>query len=290
MLRVLRDTDSTLKKPWLVDGTPTSGQTITATVKDLDDVTIASGSAPEDGSTGSYAFTLQETHVPNVALYNVTWANANGQQVTDQIEVVGNWLFSEPQARAFKAQALGNATKYPDPILLAERDRITDLIDKLTGRSWIPRYRRFVLKGSGSRELWLGDAVYSIGGNIAGESSGRRDLQAVLSCKVNGATVSPANISIDRQMGVLHRTDAAWAIPSSTAPFNVTVDLEYGLPEVMDGVDHVALLLLTDRLVNSNIPDRARSWTDEFGNINLDTMPTVARDWLVEHDHRIGIA
>ena len=287
MLRILRDTNTTLRVPWLVDGTATTGQTITVAVNDLDGVSVASGSATEDGTTGFYEFTLNVADVPDVALLDVVWTNGT-QSITRRVEVVGGWLFTEPQARAFDANTMTSSTDYPDDDILAERDRITDIIENLTGRSWVPRYRRYTFRGSASRELWIGDAVYSEGGSTGGGAS--TDIQKVLVVTANGSTVATSNIKLDRRLGVFYRTDTTWPSPSVTDPYNITVDVEYGLPEVTEGVDWVALWLLRDRLVPSDIPDRAKSWTDEFGNIALDTMPTVARDWIRSHNYRIGIA
>ncbi len=287
MVRILRDTDTTLKKPWLAEGTPQTGQTITVTITDLDDGSVASGVAAEDGSTGEYEFTVQDSAAADVALWRAVWANADGQQVTEDIEVVGGWLFTEPDARAFDNGALTDENDFPDADILDERDRITDLLETATGRSWVPRFRRFTLKGSGTRELWLPDAIATEGGSDG--AGARRDIVQVLAAD-DGATVTPSNIKIDPRMGLLVRTDAAWRRPSSTDPFNVTVDVEYGVRHITEGVDWAALSLIRDRLVPSDIPDRALSWTDEFGNINLDTMPTVARDWINNHDHRLGQA
>ncbi len=290
MFRALRDTDTVIKLPWLIDGTATTGLTITFAVNDLDGVEIKSGTAAEDGTTGLYEIPLTAADVPDVALLDLVLTKST-ESKTRRIEIVGGWLFTEPQAREWDADAGGvgamaSETDYPDDAILEWRDRITDMFETLTGRSWTPRFRRFRFRGSGTRELWLPDAVDEE--PASGGSGSKSDIVKVLSAD-DGAAVSVANIQINKRLGVLYRTDAHWTRPSTAAPYNVTVDLEYGMPEVMEGVDGAALTLLRDRLVRSNIPDRAISWTDEFGNINLDTMPTVARDWLKSNDRRIDI-
>ncbi len=287
MGRILRDTDTTLRKAWLADGSPQTGKSITVTVTDLDGNTVKSGSATEDGATGYYEFTIDALDAPDVALWDSVWDDGADQVVTERLEVVGGWLFTELAARSYDNGAMANVTDYPDSDILDERDRLTDIIETLTGRSWVPRFRRFVLEGSGSRRLWLRDFVESEGGSDG--AGARRDTVKVLNAWVGGVAVSAANIKIDPRMGFLIRTDATWTKPTQTDPFNVTVDVEYGVQQVTEGVDWAALALLRDRLVPSNIPDRALSWTDEFGNINLDTMPTVAREWFERHDHRLGI-
>lgn len=287
MLRVLRNTDVTLKKAWLVNGTPTPGKTINVTVKDLDGNDVATPGVASDIGSGFYTFDIDSTEIPDVALLDTTWTETDGT-VTERVEVVGDWLFTEPQAREFDNGAMSAEADYDDDDILAERDRITDLLEQWTGRSWIPRYRRLVFKGTGGRQLWVPDAVHEIGGsNGAGVHT---DLQQVLAVTVNGNTVSPANVVVDKFDAVLHRTDAAWPKPTLSNPLNVVVDVEYGVSEVIDGADWAALALVRDRLVPSNIPDRARSWTDEFGNINLDTMPTIARDWITSHQYFRGVA
>jgi hypothetical protein len=287
-VRILRDTDTTIRRPWLQEGTPATGQTITVAVTDLDGNSVASGSAAEDGATGYYEFTILSTVATDVALWTIVWTNGD-DSVSDEIEVVGNWLFTEPDARAYDGSAMNDATDFPDDDILAERDRLTDLLETWTGRSWVPRFQRFVLRGTGGHQLWLADNVEQRGGSDG--AGAHHDIVQVLAAWQGGVSVSPANIVVEAKHAVLHRTDAVWAKPSAvTDPFNITVDVEYGKRDITEGVDWAALALLRDRLVPSDIPDRAVSWTDEFGNINLDTMPTVARDWLEAHDSKVGIA
>ena len=139
-------------------------------------------------------------------------------------------------------------------------------------------------RGTGTHNLWLADFIRSRGG---GPGDGAlRDTTSILSATDQDGTINPDDIVI-AEAGLLIRTDAAWKVPDQASPVNITLEIEYGVEGGYGGADRAAQEILVERLRNSNIPDRAISWTDEFGNIRLDVMPTQARDWIKTHDYRI---
>ena len=229
----------TLTKTWYVDGTGTDVDDVTIGVVDGNgDEIVASGTATTNGGSGVYTYALADQ--PNPDLLTVTWTDvSSGDTRVDRIELVGAWLFTEAQARAFSAKAdaaaanipLASDTEYPDATLADERARITDDLENWTGRSWIPRYCRMKLQGTGGAHLDLrnGIPVDSTGNPL--HRPGRLDsIGTLLSVDVGGTAVTVGDIEVDPSRNrLLHKT-GTFAASTVSNPFNVTVEYVYGLP------------------------------------------------------------
>ena len=278
MPRVLVDTDATLRSVWPRGGTVTVG--VTDLLGNL--ITPSATEATTDDDDGIFTYSFPAAR--QVDYGQITWIEGGDQEQHDVLEVVGTHLFSELEARAFKNAALKDTVKYLPDAIAVDRDRITDQLETVTGRSWVSRYRLMMFRGSGSRNLYLADFVRSLGG---GPGDGAlRDTIAVLSATDQNGDISPDNIVI-ADSGLLIRTDGVWLVPDAAHPVNITLEIEYGAGGEHEGADWAAQEILVDRLRNSNIPDRAITWTDEFGNVRFDVLPTQARDWIRNHDYRI---
>ena len=86
-----------------------------------------------------------------------------------------------------------------------------------------------------------------------------------------GESIATSNFVIDENAGFIHRTDGFFEKPTAEFPLPVVIEYEYGWDYIRNGVDRIGLKLLVDRIVASNIPDRATSFNDELGNISLVT-------------------
>ena len=146
------------------DGTETDLGTITIGIVDANgDTVVASGTAVTDNSDGTYTYTLAKQTEVNFLI--ATWSVSGGADFESYVDVVGSELFNETTARAFAAKAdatsalkpLASEDEYPDSVIAGERDRITDDLEQWTGRSFISRYARLELKGTGSSVLSLRD-------------------------------------------------------------------------------------------------------------------------------------
>ncbi len=281
MLRVTRDTDATISSTW--DDSPSA---VTIGIVDLlGDLITASATEPtvdrEDG-VFDYPFAAGT----DVAFRQATW-NGGTEKQHDTIEVVGAHLFMQGAARAFKNGALSDAAKYSTASIFADRDRITDDLETVTGRSWIQRYRMMAFRGSGTPNLRLADYVRSLGGG-PGDGALRDTIRILSAADQNGEI--PASSVVIADAGLLVRTDGIWRKPDQGSPVNIWLEIEYGVEDgYQSGAGRTAQEILVERLRHSNIPDRAISWTDEFGNVRLDTMPTEARDWIKTHDYRTRV-
>ena len=85
-------------------------------------------------------------------------------------------------------------------------------------------------------------------------------------------------------------------VASSDYPMPVVIEYEHGWDYLRNGVDRVGLKLLLDRLISTNIPDRATSFNDELGNISLVTQgggfknPTripEVNQWIEENSEKV---
>lgn len=253
---------------------------------------VASGTAVVDNGDDTYDFTVLPQ--PDVGLLTATWTETGGggSAFTTVIDVVGGFLFTEDQARSYVTDRLSSPLKYSDEAIRSERRRITDWLEKETAVSWIPRFRRVELDGTGGSKVTVFHPVRSVGGS--GGQGAASDIQKVLSVTVDGSPVSPAEV---KAVGAsLHRTAGVWPRPATT-PGNVVVEYEYGRPHLLDGVDRVALLELRHRLVDSRVPAGATSMSDELGSVSWEAqnngrpsrIPEV-NAWLRSHDERVPIA
>ena len=137
----------TLIKSWYVDGTATDVGDVTIGVVDGNgDTIVAAVTATTNNADGTYTYSLADQ--PNPDQLVIPWTRADtSADLIDRIELVGNWLFTEAQARAFHAKAdaasalkpLNSEGEYPDDVIADERLRIQDDLESWTGPSWVPR-------------------------------------------------------------------------------------------------------------------------------------------------------
>ena len=158
-------------------------------------------------------------------------------------------------SKSFDIAQLSSASDYPDADIFDERARITDLLEQWTGVSWTSRYNLKKMSGDTTRIL----------------SVPNFHVTKVISVKILGETIATSNFEIDEDAGFIHRIDGHFPEPTSEYPLPVVIEYEHGWDYVKNGVDRIGLKLLQDRIISSNIPDRATSFNDELGNIALVT-------------------
>ena len=121
-------------------------------------------------------------------------------------------------------------------------------------------------------------------------------INKFISVKILGETIATTNFEIDNNAGFIHRTDGHFSAGTSEFPLPVVVEYEYGWDYIRNGVDRIALKLLLDRIIATNIPDRATSFNDELGNISLVTQgggfknPTripEVNQWIEENSEKV---
>jgi len=267
-----------------VDGTLTDASgSVTCTVTDEAGTTVLDGVTATNDGTGVYYVDLGISNTTDVnklfAVWSGTWESVV-QKLRTNHEILGFPLFTEAQARAFDIAQLSSASDYPDATILEERATITDLIEQWTGVSWTPKYNRIKMVGDATRVLSLPNF----------------HINKLISVKILGETIATTNFEIDNNAGFIHRTDGHFSEGTSEFPLPVVIEYEYGWDYIRNGVDRIALKLLLDRIIATNIPDRATSFNDELGNISLVTQgggfknPTripEVNQWIEENSEKV---
>jgi len=260
-LTILRNTGpTTLTKYWYEDGTVVDAGAVTIGIVDAADATVvAAGTATAKNGTGTstnytYSLAIQTT----VKQLTVSWTRSDtGAVLEDEIEVVGDVLFTEAEARAFTVTGsqtpLSSATSYPDATIAEARDRITALFEQYCGVSFIPRSAYLELPGSGGRRL---DVPH------------HRIIQ-VLSCTIGGTAQTATDIEPLRNQRQLAHKTGTFSFPSTADPQNVHVCYEHGYEHPPLDVKRAGLLLLLREIVPSDLPDRALSYSNADGTFRL---------------------
>lgn len=283
-------------KTWYVDGTATDVGAVTVGIIDANgDEVVASGTATTNNSDGTYTYSLANQADLDVLYLTFTRSDTSAFQ-TSRIDVIGNLLFTEAQARSARITGLqaplSDASAYDDELLAEWRDRIAEQFEDKAGHSFIRRYCRLELTGRGTHKLavWDGEARTSVGDEVGGQ--GRFSPRKILAASVGGTAITASNVKI--QGGQFIRTDGLWTPATSADPFNVVIEYEYGDHPVSIEAREKALEFLLHNAVPSDLAGSALSWSNEDGSFSRDTSgwayPTAVYEFLKRRDERLPIA
>ena len=256
---IFKDTKGRIYVKAYVDGTLTDASgTVTCTVTDEAGTTILNNQTATSDGTGCYFVDLGISNTTDVnklyAVWSGTWESVV-QKLRTNHEILGFPLFTEADARAFDIAQLSSESDYSDETILEERAKITDLLEQWTGGSWTSKYNRVKMSGDTGRVI----------------SVPHFNVTKIISVTILGESIATSNFEIDESAGFIHRTDGFFPEPTSEFPLPVIIEYEYGYNYIFNGVDRIGLKLLLDRVISTNIPDRATSFNDELGNISLVT-------------------
>lgn len=288
----------TLTKQWYADGTVIDAGTVTIGIVDANgDTVVAAGTATTksgSGATTTYTYALAAQAEPN--RLRVTWTRSDTSvPLVDWIEVFGSQLFTEAEARAYQISGfqapLSNTTNYTDAAIANARLKIQDQFEKKTARSWVRRYCRVKLRGSGGAFLYLRDGrpVDSTGRKLAGDGY-TKDIVRVISATVNGAALDTANVIVDYSSLIL--ASGYWSSPATNDPFNVIVEYEYGIDPPDSEAHDAALEMAVSLLVPSDVSVYADSFTNPTGTTSFVrdgawVYPNRVHEWLKRADMRV---
>jgi hypothetical protein len=259
-IRVERGKTANIDQSFYVDGVLTDASgAVTVDVVRADGSALATGAATTHVSTGVYRYALPAQSALNLLTltYTGTWSSSV-QTETQQVELVGDFYFSIPEARAADS-ALADATVYPNATIIAARAEVEDEFEQVTNVAWVLRFARERLDGSWLREMAV-DQFYP---------------RTVLSLVVDGHPYNSTELAeiIPEDHGAFARTNFA-TVATSVSPKNVVVEYEYGKDRPPADLKRAALVRLRYNLTaaRSAIPDRATSYVaDGGGNFQIAT-------------------
>lgn len=155
--------------------------TITVAVwKANGDELIPAGTATSGSSTNPRTYTLTAAQTVNLDLLTVEWTDqTTAVTYTTYAEIVGGFYFSIAELRAWDASITLSA--YPDATVRSARRHVEEQCEKITGRAWVPRYRRVRTNGRGDGSLLLEPSIRAVReGTIDGVALTSDELAALV--------------------------------------------------------------------------------------------------------------
>lgn len=232
----VRDDDGTL-----VDATGS----VTVTVRDGAGATIASGTATR-ASLGTYTFALTGANNAVLDTYTASWvATVTGQPNTyaTRYEVVGGHLFGVADLREFDTSL--TAPAYPGAAIRKARDEATAQLERPGTTFGSARGVRVRLDGTGTDVLRVPHTL----------------VTDVISCRVDGVTLSPADIAVygDRRLVL---PSGSW----TAGHRNVELHYEAGWPQTPPPLARAAMILARDALVETTAAASMRATAQITGD------------------------
>ena len=226
-------------------------------------------SPPEEG-TARWTYDFEAAEDAALGDWTIHWtATVNGEPLEDSetftVGLAQEVYFTEAEARAFRSGKLASETKYPDADIEAAREEIEEFIEKIIGYACVPRTKTVTLNGDGTAELFLPDTrVTAVSAITDTDSSGTVDTYD---------STDLADIVLTEYGSVRRRSLGYFTFGYG----NVSITYTHGLPECPGPIKRAALILLYNRLVGSDVSDRAQSFTNESGTLAYSTPNGMAR-------------
>jgi hypothetical protein len=233
------------------EGSPLSASAVDVSVADATGAEVITSAAVTDVD-GVWGLELTPEQTASLGPYTATWvATVDGvvNTYTTHFEVVGGFLFTIAEARAFDDGALADAATYPTAALVEGRAYVENYLEHLCGVSFVPRARRLVVDGSDLNYIRIPD-LYA---------------RRVVSATHDGDDVA-VDVAVYPRLGRVYRVNGYW---SAGEPGNVVLVYEHGYEEPPPAVTRAALLLLKDKVIGSNVDARALTFSDDLGTRSL---------------------
>jgi hypothetical protein len=270
--RVLQGRPATISTTWLdQDGDAGSAvDPVTVTVTDHVGTVVASALSTT-WTGGTYDAHLPATATASLDILTAIWTDAAGAKATTSIEVVGGFYFGVTDAmvadRAISA--------YDTPTIVNARRFVEEECERITGHSFVPRFRQVTLWGTGTNRLRLGV----------------RDVRALRSVALDGTPIGTdalAHMAVTASGEITRAAFPFWMTPDLDYPAEVSylqrfpltsrvaIGVEYGLDRPPAEVRFAAIKRLRSVLaeVESPIPDRAERYSAAEGGTYVLSMPS----------------
>jgi hypothetical protein len=242
------DTPATLRAVFYPAGSDTGADDdpVTVAVVNSNGDAVAGVGATVSPGDGVYTATLPAQE--NLDILTATWTGATTKVRTTH-EIVGRQIVELAEIRALPNMA--NTGTYPNAMLEDARAWFTDLVEDYCGFSPIPRFARETVNGTGRPTVDLATRSY---------------VRAIRSITVDGVAVADVADWFLSE-GVLIGPETL-----AVGVGNVAVAYEHGLDGPPADLRRAALTAIRYRIltdVNSQMPDRALSLSNEFGNVQM---------------------
>lgn len=254
--QVLAGATATLSWQYLDSaGEPIDPGTVTVAVTRADGTAI--GGLPAVlavGTERTVALTAAQT--ASLDMLTATWTRtADATTYVTRAEVVGGYYATVAQIRA-SDPVLGDSAKYLTADLQEQRAEIEQAVEEITEVSFVPRYRRDKLDGTGTHALMLPTAM-------------PRRIVAVSELDSDGIATAwtPTEVAAIRLGPTREIVSPQRTFPCGS--LNIVVAWEHGYDRPPVELRDKALLLLRYRAVRPKtaIPDRATSFQLEGGTV-----------------------
>lgn len=270
--RILRSTAATLAMAAYDGANATDPGDTTVTVTRADGTTLkAAGTAASGTGVSGRTLALSAVDTADLDLLTCVWETTNSGTLTTTAEIVGARLFTLGEARVSQTAKYPNLTDLQaisDDELDAARSWIEDEFANICGVSFIPRYtlETYDRPGTWSQMLRHNDvsAVRSIEYRVLGNLTWTALTDDEL-----------ASVIITRE-GVI---ESETGLPLWFPARQLRIGYEYGRSQVPLEIKRAALRLLAYGSTQSNMPDRALSYSDERGVFRLAT-PGMRGSWF----------
>lgn len=231
---------------------------VTFTAGDADGTTVvdAETATKDNDNEGRYTFLLDPQ--PNVAELTITWSGTwdeIDQSMQEQVAIVGAYLFTIADLRAFKDEQLKSPSAYSDEVLADARARVTDMFQRVCDVSFVPRYGRAVLDGNWRRAIWLPN----------------RKVTRILKVVVNGQALDDDQVA---KLGVypsgkVDRTALMGSFWPAWRDDNVIISYEHGWQFPPAEIARAGMHLARWELVNTDVNERMMSLSNDLGTVRL---------------------
>ena len=284
--KVLRYSAEDLEVTFYSAETATNVSTGSMTVGIVDEagrVVTPAGTSTTTSSTGVYKYALQAQ--TDLKRLTATWSGTFGtaMEFTTQHEVVGGFYATPIEVRNMDSIS-GESSTFPTADLVQAVTWAEAVIDDYCGTSFVYRYERDVLNGTGTDTIKLS----------------RMFPRKIIAASIDGVALSSDDINniALHDSGVIVREDDIWEF--NTPGKKVIIEYEAGYdktppPDIAWASRTLARYHLIEQV--SRIPERALSISSEFGNIALSqpsmSKPTPLPDVNVilnRHRHRAPVA
>lgn len=237
--------------------------------RESDGSAVVTGATATGTGAASRAYTLTADNTAALDILTVVWSgtiDATAVTLTQECEVIGDWLFTIAEARAAH-EALVEAS-YPDATIQAARERIAEWFEQICGVSFVERYRRVVASGDGTCELLLPAPAMRVSAVRRAEerTSGSQTWTALSAGDLADVLVEPTGLLVRETTGV-------WTLGRR----NWRIAYEHGWEQVPEAIKLAALRVLVSQVIPSNHSDRMLSETNSLGTFRL-AAPD-ARQW-----------